>query len=83
MLADLGAYYSDVEDSARALSHIQQALAASSDNMRVRQRAVSTYEKLGMRQEALKWVEASMLADIEMQPELSALVKDPGYQALK
>jgi len=81
--ADLGAYYSDIGDSAAALRYIQKALSLDDGNIVVRQRAVSTYEKLGMRKSALKWINVSMLSDIESQPELTALVKDPRYRDLK
>lgn len=83
VMADLGAYYSDVGDTSRALSYIRQATALSADNILIKQRAVATYEKLGMRQDALKWIEASMISDIESQPEFRALISDPGYLELK
>ncbi len=83
VMADLGAYYSDVGDTSRALSYIRQATALNNDNILIKQRAVATYEKLGMRQDALKWIEASMISDIESQPEFRALISDPGYLELK
>lgn len=83
VVADLGAYYSDTGDSSTALSYIKKALSLDDENIMVRQRAVSTYEKLGMRTKALKWINASMLSDIEVQPELAALVNDPRYADLK
>lgn len=83
VLADLGAYYSDVGDTSNAVAYIQRATTLSDDNILVRQRAVATYEKLGMRQDALKWIEPSMISDIESQPEFSALILDPDYLELK
>ncbi|MDZ7692839.1 MAG: tetratricopeptide repeat protein [Balneolaceae bacterium] len=79
VVADLGAYYSDIGDTTQALTYIERALTLNSDNLRVRQRAVSTYEKLGMREQALGWIDVTMLSDIESQPELSNLVEDPRY----
>jgi len=83
VIADLGAYYSDTGDSSNARIYIKKALALNDDDIQVRQRVVSTYEKLGLRSEALHWINAAMLSDIESQPELAALIKDPRFQALK
>lgn len=83
VIADLGAYYSDVGDTSNALENIERALELNSDNLRVRQRAVSTFEKLGARDRALNWIQASMIADIESQPELTDLVRDPRFIQLK
>jgi len=83
VLADLGAYYSDVNDTSNALRYINQALELNSENIMVRQRAVSTLENIGLRTEALSWIDASMLTDLESQPELKALVSDPRYAELK
>ncbi len=82
VLADLGAYYSDVRDTTRSLEYINRALEIDSESIMVRERAVSTYEKLGLREEALKWINASIMSSIEAQPELEQLIKDPRYQEL-
>jgi len=83
VLADLGAYYSDVGDASNAIAYIQRATSLNNDNILIKQRAVATYEKLGMRKDALKWIEFSMISDIESQPELRALISDPAYLELK
>ncbi len=83
LMADLAAYYSDVEDSLTALKYIKQALDHNDSDIIIRQRAVTTYEKLGMRQEAIRWITGAMIADIESQPELESLVEDPRYLAMK
>ena len=83
VLADLGAYYSDIEEKEKALTHIEKALALNSASERIRERAVSTYEKLGMRTKALQWIQASMFGYIESQVELRQLAADPDYLQLK
>jgi len=84
VLADLGAYYSDVGDSINALHHLKRAIAINPENMTVQERAVFTYEKLGMRHEAINWIKSSViLANIETQPELEALTEDTRFQVLK
>lgn len=83
VLADLGAYYSDVADTANAIEFITRALELSPQDIMVRQRAVSTYEKIGQRSEALLWINAAMISDIEQQPELELLREDADYQKLK
>ncbi|MDZ7773520.1 MAG: protein kinase [Balneolaceae bacterium] len=83
VMADLGGYYADLADTARALSWIRKATALTPQNVRVRHRAVFVYEKSGMRDEALEWIQPSMLPDIESQPEFRELVADPAYGNLK
>ena len=84
VLADLGAYYADVGDSMNALQHIKRAIAINPKNITVQERAVFTYEKLGMRHEAINWIKSPViLANIETQPELEALTEDARFQALK
>ncbi|MDZ7659791.1 protein kinase domain-containing protein [Fodinibius sp.] len=83
VLADLGAYYSDIEDEAKALEFIEKALAIDPDKEGVRKRAVTTYEKLGMRNKALHWINAPMLDYVESQVELKELAADTRYLELK
>ena len=79
ILADIGAYYSDLNQPENARVFIQKALEINDQNLFVRSRAVSVYEKIGERNEALNWITAAMIEDIEMQPELKDLVLDPVY----
>jgi len=80
LLGDLGAYYSDVRDTTQSLEYMKRALNLDSDNVMVLERAVSTYENLGMREEALRWVRPSIISTIESQPELEELINDPRYK---
>lgn len=79
ILADIGAYYSDLNQPENARKFIENALEINDQNLFVRIRAVSVYEKIGERNEALNWIIAAMIEDIEMQPELENLVRDPKY----
>jgi tetratricopeptide (TPR) repeat protein/predicted Ser/Thr protein kinase len=79
ILADLSGYYSDLGDSAKAVEYVSDALEMNAKDIRIRKQAVSVYEKMGMREEALRWVDSSMIADIESQSELADLVADPRY----
>jgi tetratricopeptide (TPR) repeat protein len=83
ILADIGAYYSDLNNSNEAKIYIRRALDINDQNLFIRLRAVSIYEKLEMREMALQWVSADMIEDIEAQPELQDLARDPAFLALK
>ena len=83
VLADIGAYYSDLHESDEAIRYIKRALDINDQNLFIRIRAVSVYEKLKMREMALQWVSESMIEDIESQPELQDLANDPAFLALK
>lgn len=83
VLADLGAYHSDLGNRQEALQYISKAVGMGKEDIIIRQRAVAVYEKLGLREMALEWITAAMINDLEMQPELRELVKDPKYIALK
>jgi len=82
LLADLGAYYSDVRDTTQSLSYINRALELDSENVRVLERAVSTYESLGMREKALQMITPALIQNIESQPELEELKNDPRFKEL-
>jgi len=83
ILADIGAYYSDLGERNDAIDYIKKALAINDQNLFVRLRAVTVYENLGMRENAFKWITSAMIEDIESQPELENLVRDPAYIELK
>lgn len=83
ILADIGAYYSDLYNSEEATNYIKRALEINDQNLFIRLRAVSIYEKLEMREMALQWVSVDMIEDIESQPELRGLADDPAFTALK
>ena len=83
IIADLAAYYSDVEDTLNAVANIERALELNDENLRIRMRAVSVYENVGQREKALNWITWPMLADIDEQPEFKELIIDNDYQILR
>ena len=83
VLADLGAYYSDINDRENALDYLERAITLTPSDVRIRRRAVSTYEQLGMREQALKWVDSTMVIYVETQPELEDLSRDPAFLDIK
>lgn len=83
ILADIATYNSDIGNRDEAIQFIEKALSIDEDNLRVRQRAVSTYENLGMRSEALKWITSSMTSELEGQPEFESLTSSQEYLELK
>jgi len=83
ILADIGAYYSDLGERNDAIDYIKKALAINDQNLFVRLRAVTVYENLGMRENAFEWITSAMIEDIESQPELENLARDPAYIELK
>ncbi len=83
ILADIGAYYSDLYNKEEATDYIKRALQINDQYLFIRLRAVSIYEKFEMREMALQWVSLEMIEDIESQPELQNLAGDPAFMALK
>lgn len=83
ILADIGSYYSDLKEADDAIDYINKALVINDQNLFIRLRAVTVYENLGMRENALEWITPAMIEDIENQPELKGLAKDPAYIELK
>lgn len=83
IIADLAAYYSDIDDTLNAVKNIERALQINEDNLRIRLRAVTVFENVGRRDEALNWITWAMIADIEEQPELRELIKDDNYKILR
>lgn len=83
LLGHLGTYYSELGDSARVVKYISRATDLNPDMVRVRRAAVAAYEQLGMREEALRWIDASMTGWVESQPDFQELIQDPRYLKLK
>ena len=84
VLADLGTYYSDVDESEKALHYLKRSLELAPQNVDVKERAVFTYENLDMRQSALDQITNKVILDkIESRHELTDLKKDPRFKSLK
>jgi len=85
-LSALALYYAKFGDRANALTNAGRAngLPLSSE---MYLRLADTYEIIGDREEALKWLAAGMksglgLKQIEQDPDLESLTRDPGYKRL-
>ena len=83
MLSDIAVFYSDLENSEQAIDYIEKALSMNQEDIDILVNAVSTYENLGMRQEALEWVRADITSRIEWLPDLQLLKNDSDYIELK
>ena len=87
VISNLARYYSDIGNKKKSLKLLRQSLDIAPDNVEVMYRAASTYEKLGMRDDALEWIGNAIengypRTEIESQPELKQLVTDERYQQL-
>jgi len=87
VISALAAYYSDISNKKKSLKLLKQSLDIAPDNLEIMFRAASTYENLGMRDNALLWIGKAIengysRSDIENQPELKQLVTDERYQQL-
>ena len=87
VISQLSGYYADMNRAAEARAMIQKALALAPTDINVQRRAVTTYELIGDRKEALKRL-AIVLAqgplpmEIEYSPEMKKLRQDPRYVEL-
>lgn len=79
----IAVFHSDLENRQEALQYIDRALDLNQENNEILVNAVSTYENLGMREEALNWVRADILPQIEWLPDLKELIESPEYIELK
>ncbi|MFC2094201.1 protein kinase [Bacteroidota bacterium] len=87
VISNLARYYSDIGNKKKSLKLLRQSLDIAPDNVEVMYRAASTYEKLGMRDDALEWIGNAIVngyprSEIESQPELKQLVTDERYQQM-
>ncbi len=69
----------------KAFSHLQTALALAPKSAQVLFDAGSTYEVVGQRKLALRYIEQALrrgysLADVEASPVLQSLLKDPNFR---
>ncbi len=83
LLAHIGSYYADIQDTSRALNFINRSLSMGGDDIWVRRRAVFIFEHLGMREKALSLIDKHIINHIETNPEFDDLVRDSRYKKLK
>lgn len=84
ILSLLATYYASLGDRSKAFEKIEQATVIAPKDADVCYRALQVYEGLGQRERALQWLGKSLDQNfprrrIETNPELHALVADPGY----
>ena len=87
VISNLAGYYAEVGNEKRSMKLLGRSLELAPDNIEVMYRAASTYENLGMRDNALLWIGKAIKngysrSEVEHQPELKELVADKRYQQL-
>ncbi|HCA79080.1 MAG TPA: hypothetical protein DEP53_05030 [Bacteroidetes bacterium] len=87
VLSQLAGYYADLGRKADARAALRKAISIAPTDKRVMSRAVSTFELLGDRKQAIFWlakVAASgpISQEIKYSPEMKHLREDPEYQKL-
>jgi len=87
VISSLAGYYSEIGNKKKSMNLLKQSLDLAPDNVEVMYQAATTYEKLGMREEALLWIGKAIengypRSEIENQPELKLLINDERYKQL-
>ena len=88
LLVDLADFYSMLQKPDTSLKLLNVALASPGLSTSTMARAGEVYDQLGMRDQAIGWIEKAVragfpLTTIEGNPSLSSLRQDPRYQKLK
>ncbi|NBB85682.1 MAG: protein kinase [Bacteroidetes bacterium] len=88
ILASLAGYHAMTGEEARARGYLQDALTIAPENATVLYVAATTFERLGERAAALRYIEAAIergysRSEILRQPELQALIEDPRFERLQ
>lgn len=83
VLSYIAAFHSDLDNPEQAIEYIEKALSLNQEDHEVLINAISTYENLGLREEALRWVRADLLSQIEWLPDLQSLIESPEYIEVK
>lgn len=87
VLSDLAGYYGVLGDRAKALPLIKEMLLLAPRDVHIMFHAALTYEQLGERDQALKWIAEALAkgysrAEVEQNPWLSRLRSDKRFQQL-
>ncbi len=88
LLARMSGYYAVLGEPKQAEGLIRQAIALKPDSNDVAAIAAETYELMGKRDEALRWLETALrlgfsINYIRRSPELASLRADPRYAKLE
>jgi serine/threonine protein kinase/tetratricopeptide (TPR) repeat protein len=83
--ANLGLLYAKKKMTEKAISRIQSALALSPDDPNVLEAVGESYEDMGDRTQALRYIEKSLnngysLATLKNVPDMQGLISDPRFQ---
>jgi tetratricopeptide (TPR) repeat protein len=84
LLVDLGDCYALLGDAARARALLERGLALVPDDVEVQAAAAATYEEIGDRNAALRWIRRALAAGyprsrVDDDPGLAALRADPRF----
>ncbi len=87
ILSHIAGYYAMTGDDMIARNYLQQALEISPDDTYVMYSAGTTFEQLGQRDEAIKWLIKAIengysKSEILRQPELKELVSDSRFEKI-
>ncbi|MDX1618583.1 MAG: protein kinase [Balneolaceae bacterium] len=87
LMSNLGSYYAEIGDSAKAVKYTDQALEMRPKDRTIKFHAANTYEVLGKRDEALHLIAQAVeqgysLAEIENNPDLSDLIEDERFKQM-
>jgi len=87
VISQLAGYYADLGRKAEAQAMIRKALLLAPKDGNVLERAVSTFELLGDRAQAFKWLSEALaqgakITEIKWSPEMKSLREDPRYKQL-
>lgn len=88
IINDLGTYYADIEENTLALKYLNRSIELDSNNTDMLYRVATAYERMGDRENALKWMEMAIekgypIMDIFNQPELQELIEDERFKKFK
>ncbi|MEP0549157.1 MAG: protein kinase [Rhodothermales bacterium] len=86
VLSDLAMYHLEIGENARASSLLDEVNVNVSSDMYLAQRVAVLYERLGRRDQALRWVAEALSrgypdTELEQEPALRDLITDPRYRA--
>ncbi len=83
--ASLATYYATLDWEEKALTLLKKSLQAAPEDAYIKFLAGTTYEQLGKRDEAIRWIlnainDGYSLAEIKHQPELRQLIADKQFR---
>lgn len=83
VLSKLAIYHSELMNREEAIDYAEKVLSIDSERPGVLLNIVTTFENLGLRENALEWVREEHIAEIDSLPEFESLSEDSEYLDLK